>query len=252
MRTTLARIAQMESANLKRAHNSERWGAMCLDALGTPRAHPVWFRAMVAPIHLGEEIVLPDERRFLLHGVGWRQLEHWLRMRGDDNSARITYREGELELMSPSPEHEDDLGDIERLIPVFCDETGVELTCTRSRTLKEQPLLRAAEPDTSYVLGGRRPGLPDIVIEVVWTRPLLDKLAVYFDLGVREVWAWSRSRGFEVFRRGRSGYVRAKRSALVPELDLKLLARFIGAPNQTRAARTYRAALRAERGRRRH
>ncbi|MFZ5471495.1 MAG: Uma2 family endonuclease, partial [Myxococcota bacterium] len=160
--------------------------------------------------------------------------------------------EGELELMSPSPQHEDDTSDIERLLTTFSDETGVELACARSRTLKREETQRGAEADTSYFVGRRRTGFPDIVIEVLWTQPLLDKLDIYWNLGIREVWLRRRSQGFSLFVRGRNGYARHRRSRLLADLDLTLLAKYVGTSSPTRAAKAYRAALRKSLARRRN
>jgi hypothetical protein len=38
------------------------------------------------------------------------------------------------------------------------------------------------------------PSLPDVAIEVIWTRGGLDKLDVYRGLGVPEVWTWQEGR----------------------------------------------------------
>ena len=66
----------------------------------------------------------------------------------------------------------------------------------------------------------------------------LDKLAVYAGLGVGEVWFWREGRiQVHVLRGG--AYARVERSALLPALDVELLARFLTYDDQTRAAREY-------------
>ncbi len=48
-----------------------------------------------------------------------------------------------------------------------------------SWTLKDASLRRGAEPDECYVLGGTSKGVPDLVLEVVWTSGAFHKVALY-------------------------------------------------------------------------
>ena len=46
------------------------------------------------------------DQRVTLHGVSWADYEALLAMRGESSGTRVTYLEGELELMTPSINHE--------------------------------------------------------------------------------------------------------------------------------------------------
>jgi hypothetical protein len=50
----------------------------------------------------------PDriDRRVTLHGVRWQDDEALLAIRGESSATRLTYLDGELELMSPSFDRE--------------------------------------------------------------------------------------------------------------------------------------------------
>lgn len=76
---------------------------------------------------------------------------------------------------------------------------------------------------------------------------LVDKLAVYAGLGVPEVWTWRpNARAIVVHRLTGGAYEFQDRSALLPQLDLALLLRFVQpGENQTALAKGYAAALRA-------
>lgn len=89
--------------------------------------------------------------------------------------------------------------------------------------------------------------MPQIAIEVVVGNPLVDKLDVYAGLGIAEVWVWqSSARGIAVNRLRQGSYERGDQSALLPDLDLSLLASFVRpGESHTALARGYRAALRA-------
>lgn len=185
------------------------------------------------------------DHRVLLRGVPWEQYEALVATRGENGGVRMTYLRGELEIMSPSREHETIKTLWGRLLEVFAEEHGVSLAGHGSWTLRSHPEERGLEPDECYVIPARAATTPDLALEVVWTSGLLDKLEVYRGLGVREVWVWREGRiEVEILRGDR--YERAAGSELLPALDLALLASFLQEPDHTRAARAYREALRGK------
>ena len=187
------------------------------------------------------------ERRFLLHDVPW-----WtyvaLRDALDETGVRMTFLEGELELMSPSDLHEESKKLLARLVETWADETGTDLRGFGSTTFRREAAERGLEPDECYTLGPKaKDGVPHVAIEVVVASPLLDKLAVYAGLGVSEVWTWRVDAKRVVVHRLVDGrYEEAERSGVVPALDLALLARFVRpGESHTALAKAYREALRA-------
>jgi Uma2 family endonuclease len=141
----------------------------------------------------------------VLHDVSWREFERILAARGEAAGPRLTYLEGELELRSPSIQHEGIKSLIGRLIEAYADDLGLELNAYGSWTLKKASRARGIEPDECYVVGNRtNPRAPDLAIEVAWTSWSIDKLDVYRGLGVREVWVWEDGRiRVNVLRGGR-------------------------------------------------
>lgn len=182
------------------------------------------------------------DQRVVLHAVSWEQYESLLKMRGDEGGVRVTYLRGELELMTPSRQHEGIKSSLARLLGAWAEETDTDLNAFGSWTVRSQPTERGVEPDECYVLGAREVEVPDMALEVIWTSGGIEKLEVYRGLGVREVWFWqNESLDVFVLRGGR--YERSERSELLPSLDLQLLASFVDPQNQSRATRAYRAAL---------
>jgi Uma2 family endonuclease len=199
---------------------------------------------MVAPRRASSSIDDSDQRVFL-HGVSWKDYETLLAIRGDDPGPRMTFLEGELELMSPSRSHEWIKKTMARLLEVYAMERGVTLEGYGSWTLKSAPRERGAEPDECYMVGDTGKDIPDLAIEVVWTSGGIDKLEVYRGLGVREVWFW-RSGVIEVYLLEGEAYARHPRSQVLPELDLALLARCLeSAPTQTAAVVAFLEAIRS-------
>jgi Uma2 family endonuclease len=185
------------------------------------------------------------ERRFILEDVPW-----WayvaLRDALEDTGTRMTYLEGRLELMSPSEMHEEETKLISRLLEAYADAMDLDLRGFRSTTYRHEAARRGLEPDECYALGAKaKDAVPQIAIEVVVSSPLLDKLDVYAGLGVPEVWIWRNSRrSFEVYVLAAGKYERRETSALLPKLDLALMASFVR-PGESHVAlvKTFRAAL---------
>lgn len=187
----------------------------------------------------------PDfDQRVILRGMTWKDYEIMLALRGDRAGVRMAYFNGEIELMSPSLNHEGVKTTIGRLVEAYADERGLDLNGYGSWTLKNALLERGLEPDECYVLGGSHKGVPELAIEVVWTRGGLNKLEIYRALGVGEVWIWERDSGITVHLLRDGSYAQAEKSALLPDLDLRLVERFATSENQSRGVREFRAALR--------
>lgn len=182
------------------------------------------------------------DQRVILHGVSWAQYEMLLDIRGEASTPRMTYLEGELELMSPSRSHEGIKKCIARLLEVYAEQRGLALNGFGAWTVRLEAQGRGLEPDECYTLGAAREDRPDLAIEVVWTSGGIGKLEVYRGLGIPEVWQWQAQR-LQMFGLRGDAYVRLTRSDLLPELDVDQLLSFVDLEDQTGAARRYRAAL---------
>jgi Uma2 family endonuclease len=178
----------------------------------------------------------------VLHGVSWDAYEALLAMRGDGAGLRISYLEGELELMSPSRDHESIKTCIARLVEAYGEERGLRLDGFGSMTIRSRPKERGIEPDECYEVDGPKE-FPDLAIEVVWTHAGIDKLDIYRAFGVREVWIW-RDGAIEVNALRGDAYERIASSEVFPDIDLATVAALATSRDQTGAVRQYRKALR--------
>lgn len=196
-----------------------------------------------------------EDARVLVHGVDWRAYV-LLRELLDSPGMRLTYLAGALEIMTPSVRHETVKKMTARLLETFALELDVPLYGYGGATFKREAKARGLEPDECYTVGraitSAEVEAPDIAIEIVLGNPLLDKLAVYRGLGVREVWVWQDGH-FRVFALRGTGdaepgngpvYQEIAASELVPGLDFELLAAYAGRPDQPQAVREYRDRLR--------
>ena len=167
----------------------------------------------------------PADQRVYLHDVPWSHYEILLAVKGEAPVPRIAYLEGELELMSPSAHREMIKSRIRQLIDAYAAHRGLDLWPVGSWTVRSAPAQRGVEPDECYTIGDPlTKRVPDLAIEVVWTRGGIDKLDIYRGLGVGEVWFWREGRiDAHVLRDGR--YQQSGVSLVVAGLDLQLVAR---------------------------
>jgi Uma2 family endonuclease len=177
-----------------------------------------------------------------IDGATWDDYERLLEIRGDRSAPRITYLEGRIEIMSPSRDHEGIKSLIGRLIETYCLHAGIRFTPFGSWTLRERSKESGAEPDECYVFGTDVADRPHLAIEVVWTSGRLDKLEVYRNLGVAEVWYWRKGH-IQTYVLREGGYERVQRSAALPGLDLEVMVQFLERPSAYDAIRDFQAAL---------
>jgi Uma2 family endonuclease len=182
------------------------------------------------------------EQRIRLSGVPW---ETYVALRDAVNTpgVRMTYCEGELEIMSPLPGHEDAKTTIARLIELYALERDVPLYGYGSTTFRRAAKAHGLEPDECYCVGHPLKDFPDIALEIVLTSGGMEKLPIYEGLGVKEVWFWEDD-AFHLHALRAAGYETIQTSELLPGLDLNAVANFVRRSDQHAAVRAFRSSLR--------
>jgi Uma2 family endonuclease len=205
---------------------------------------------------------LQPERRFVLRGVGWEGYEAMLAMVGDRSSIRVTYDRGDLELMSPSSEHDLFKSLIARLIETLTLELDLPCEALGSTTWRREPRDKGLEADECYYLanaprvaGKKTIDLandppPDLAIEVEISRSALDRMGIYAGLGVPEVWRFDgEALRIEQLQADRT-YAEVDRSPGLPMLPPAEVVRWLGLaedfPGQTPWLRQFRDWVRDE------
>lgn len=145
-------------------------------------------------------VAVPTEQRVVLHDVSWETYEHLLADHLDSSAPRFTYDRGELEILSPSIDHEEANRAIALAVELIAAEWFLDIRRVGSMTVKREDALRGFEPDSSFYIQseGRVRGLrqidftvdppPDLVIEIEITQSAIPKLPLYAEFGVPEVW----------------------------------------------------------------
>jgi Uma2 family endonuclease len=185
-----------------------------------------------------ERIKSPAEHRVILHNTSWETYERLMKERGESRVPRFAYDRGELEIMSPSTEHESIAYYIGLLVAVFAEEAGIDLYGAGSTTFDREDLERCFEPDACFyvqnaerVRGKPRIDLsldpqPDLVIGVDITSPSLDKFSIYARASIPEIWRHDGER-LAIFELRGEEYVEVAESRTLPPLTSEALSSLI-------------------------
>jgi len=182
----------------------------------------------------------------LLHGQSWQDYERVLAERDRfGRRDRISYDRGVLEIMSNSAAHERRKKLISSLLEAYCVAAGIPFAALGQWTFRREDLDRGLDPDECYYI--RHESLvrgrtdldlatdppPDLAIEVEVTRKVVDRLGIYAELGVPEVWRYDGS-ALTVMHLGSDGkYKPATASRALPSLPLDELTRRLAAWSAT-------------------
>jgi Uma2 family endonuclease len=143
---------------------------------------------------------LPAGGYLHLSNVDWQTYSRLLRIFAERPRIRLAYDRGELEIMVPHLEHDDDEQILGDLVFILTEELGLPLKRGGSTTLRRRKRQRGIEADACFWIanaarmqGRRRLDLrtdppPDLAIEVDVTHSSLDRMSIYAALGVPEIW----------------------------------------------------------------
>ena len=192
-----------------------------------------------------ETVKTPAEQRIVLHNIGWNTYERLLADHENNSAPRFTYDRGELEIMSPSPEHEALNRSVALLVEFVAAEMGIDVYDLGSTTFKREDLERGFEPDSCFyvenqerIRGKDRIDLavdppPDLVIEIDISSPSFSKLPIYAQIGVPEVWRYDGERIMILALEG-SDYVETAGSIVLPPVTRSALTSFVEQSKATR------------------
>lgn len=136
----------------------------------------------------------------LVHNVEWDAYEKMLDAFAGKRGVRLTYDRGDLEIMAPSYEHENDGTVLAQMVWILAEELGLPLNPGGATTLRKKLKKRGIEPDHCFWLATatqfgnvrtldlRKHPPPDLAIEVDVSHSSLDRFAIYRALKVGELW----------------------------------------------------------------
>jgi Uma2 family endonuclease len=177
------------------------------------------------------------EQKLVLTDVSWQTYQD-LGLALQDRNIHLTYDRGVLEIMVISPEHERWKGLFGLLIFTLARSFGRKIGVFGSFTHQREDLARGLEPDQCFYLANlaavrgkkkinlRRDPPPDLAIEVDISRTSLDRMAIYADLGVLEVWRFN-GKALQVYLLEAGSYRLSPSSPTFPDVPMKGLVQFL-------------------------
>ena len=199
---------------------------------------------------------ISGETRVLLENITWQTFKTMLAEMGSERANKISYRQGNIEVMTPLKPHESSNRLIEVFVGVLCEELGLEVNRVGSLTLTRDDLEYGAEPDSSYyiqneLLVREKENIdlafdppPDLVLEVEYSRPKIDKFKLYAAMGIPEFWRYNGTT-LRVYILANGQYSETQTSPTFAVIPIKEIPRFIeeskkiGQIAVTRAFRTW-------------
>lgn len=196
------------------------------------------------------------ETRTALENISWQTFKAMLADMSNQRSTRLAYDNGVLEIMSPLMPHENSNRLIEGFVVVLCEEFDLEYKRAGSLTLTRDDLERGSEPDSSYYIQNElrvrdkenidlaTDPPPDLVLEVEYSRPKIDKLKLYASMGIPEFWRFNGST-LKIYTLSKARYSEVQVSPTFSPVPVKEIPRFIresrinGEMSTTRAFRSW-------------
>ncbi|NJL48627.1 MAG: Uma2 family endonuclease [Leptolyngbyaceae cyanobacterium SM2_5_2] len=166
-------------------------------------------------------IAIDGAQTFTHAGLTWVQFKALQAAFTDSLGVRVSYYQGEVELLAVSPKHGIIAGNLGFLLELWMLEHGIDFIATEDMTVEQEGIV-SAQGDKSYCFGNRKEQ-PDMSIEVVMTGEGQTKLQRYAALGVPGVWFWQNGR-ITLHQLVERTYGPIDESQFVPGLDLALLA----------------------------
>jgi Uma2 family endonuclease len=180
----------------------------------------------------------PAEARVVLRNISWETYERMLEDLADCSAPRLTYDQGDLEIMSPQAQHEVINETIKLFLSLVSLELEIEIRGLGSTTFRREDAERGFEADSCFYLqnealirGKDRIELPtdpppDLVFEVDITSSSLDKDSIFAQLGVPEVWRYDGST-LEILVLSGDSYKRSPASSALPFITADVVTNFI-------------------------
>lgn len=180
-----------------------------------------------------------SDRGVVLQGISWETYLKMLAEMGEHRACRLAYRQGRLEILMPSDLHESNKKLLERMLEALTEELEQPMKSFGSTTLNREDLRLSAEPDSCYYIQsasqivGRRIDLeqdppPDLVLEVDISSPSTQRMEIYAQLGVAELWRYAQGE-VQILRLENGKFVACDPSPTFPIVSTAALNEFLQA-----------------------
>jgi Uma2 family endonuclease len=200
------------------------------------------------------------DQRLRLSCIPWDAYIAFGELLGESH-VRVTYDQGEMEVMSVSRKHERGKKRFGRLVETLTEELEIDIASGGSMTCRNEELLRAMESDESYwivhepnvrdleEIDLERDPPPDLALEIEISRSMLNRMAIYAALKVPEVWRWDGEKLTVHVLGARGTYRISRTSKAFPFLPLAEFTAFLTkeGTSETKLIRAFRVWVRENR-----
>ena len=173
-----------------------------------------------------------------LRNITWQTYENLLTDLDEQSGVHLTYDQGVLEIMTLTPEHESINRYLSSLIDLLVDELGKDVHPVGSATFKRADVERGFEPDSSFYFtqatqmrGKKRIDLcvdpaPELVIEIDISHGSLDKLSIFAQFGIAEIWRYDGA-NIHIYHLVDNAYEEHSGSRIFPSLTDEKIEKFL-------------------------
>ncbi len=192
--------------------------------------------------------------RVMLYNIGWQQFENLLQDLGENRAARVAYDDGNLEIMTPLPEHEYYKKVISTAVEDIAEELNLDYESLGSTTWKQERKMAGIEADDCFyfqneaLVRGRldldlqKDPSPDLALEIDVTSKSLNRFSIYARLGIPEIWCYD-SGELKIYLLQAGEYLESEKSLVFPSLEIRDLPQIIE-QNRANGRRAIRKAVR--------
>ncbi len=182
---------------------------------------------------------LPADTVVTFHDVTWDEYEELLEQVGEASGLRISYDNGDLQVMTLSSEHENYARFLEQMVGLIRLRFRINIRFFGSATIKKRKRRKGNEPDACFYVQtadelGNRIHLdfevdppPDIAVEIDIHHDSRSKLSIYAGLRVPEVWRYDGEQ-MTIYELQQGEYVSRETSVALPVLTSRVLTEFLG------------------------
>ena len=211
-----------------------------------------------------DRLIIPAGSHALLRQVSWEAYEDLLQTLGQSRASQIAYDNGDLEIMTPLPEHEFYKESFSDAVKEVADILNFDYESYGSTTWRSELQRLGVEPDNCFYIQNEaivrgRTDLdlssdppPDLVLEIDITSKSLVRVAIYARLGVPEIWRYENGT-LQAYILTQDTYEARSRSLAFPGLPVGELVAIVSAQRSAgrramrRAVREWAAQFRRDR-----
>lgn len=178
------------------------------------------------------------DQSVVLRGVRWETYERLLADHQDSSGTRLSYDSGILEIMAPSFKHENLKETIATIFQLAAWTKGVDFVAAGSTTFRRKDLRKGFEPDACFYIRDverirTRDEIdlsvdppPDLVVEIVVTNRVIDKLPLFASLAIPEVWRYQANE-LQILVLESNAYSSRGTSSILPGVGSRALTEFV-------------------------